>query len=66
MSYAGAKFLYTFKIKLVLFQTRITEMQEGKVVVWGGLTEKRWEAKGKGQRERNTHLNAVPEKCKKR
>ena len=36
------------------------EMQKGKMVVWGGLTnsyEKR-EGKGKGEKERHTHLNA--------
>ena len=36
------------------------EMQKGKKVVWGGLkvAEKRREAKGKGEKERYTHLNA--------
>ena len=38
------------------------EMQKGKVVVWGGLTnsweKKRREAKGKGEKERYTYLNA--------
>ena len=36
------------------------EMQKGKMVVWGGLqiAEKRREAKGKGEKERYTHLNA--------
>ena len=36
------------------------EMQKGKMVVWGGLTiaEKRRESKGKGEKERYTHLNA--------
>ena len=34
------------------------EMQKGKMVVWRGLTEKRKEAKGKGEKERYTHLNA--------
>ena len=36
------------------------EMQKGKMVVWGGLTnswEKR-EAKGKGEKEKYTYLNA--------
>ena len=35
-------------------------MQEGKVVVWGGLqtAEERREVKGKGERERYTQLNA--------
>ena len=35
-------------------------MQKGKMVVWGGLT-KSWEkkkVKGKGEKERHTHLNA--------
>ena len=36
------------------------EMQKGKMVVEGGkqITEKRREAKGKGEKERYTHLNA--------
>ena len=36
------------------------EMQKGKIVVWGGLqiAEKRKEAKGKGEKEGYTHLNA--------
>ena len=36
------------------------EMQESKMVIWGGLeiAEKRREAKGKGEKERYTHLNA--------
>ena len=36
------------------------EMQEGKMAVWGGLkiAEKRREVKGKGEKERYTHLNA--------
>ena len=35
-------------------------MQKCKIVVWGGLTtaEKRREAKGKGERERHTQMNA--------
>ena len=35
-------------------------MQKGKSVVWGGLkiTEKRREAKSKGENKRYTHLNA--------
>ena len=36
------------------------QTQEGKLVVWGGLTktaEKR-AVKGKGERERKTHMNA--------
>ena len=35
------------------------EMQKGKMIVWGGLKNK-WEkreAKGKGEKERHTHLN---------
>ena len=28
------------------------------MVVWGGFTEKRREAKGRGEKERYTHLNA--------
>ena len=32
-------------------------MQEGKIVIWEGLTN-RWEAKGKEEKERYTHLNA--------
>ena len=36
------------------------EMQKGKLIVWGGLqiAEKRRDAKGKGEKERYTHLNA--------
>ena len=36
------------------------EIQKGKMVVWRGLkiAEKRREAKGKGEKERHTHLNA--------
>ena len=36
------------------------EMQEGKVIVWGGFTNSRGKkrAKGKGERERYTQLNA--------
>ena len=36
------------------------EMQQGKMVVWGGLqiSVKRIKAKGKGEMERYTHLNA--------
>ena len=35
-------------------------MQKGKMVVWGGLTNswEKKEAKGKGEKERYTHLNA--------
>ena len=42
-------------------QSQGKEMQEGKIVVWGGLTnswEKKREAKGKGEKERYSHLNA--------
>ena len=35
------------------------KMQKGKMVVWGGLTKLRREAKGKGEKERYIHLNAV-------
>ena len=43
-------------------------MRKGKMVVQGGLTntEKRREAKGKGEKERYTHLNAVPKNSKER
>ena len=36
------------------------EMQKGKMVIWGGFTNswERREAKGKGQKERHTHLDA--------
>ena len=35
------------------------EMQKGKMVFWGGLTKRKEEkAKGKGEKERYTHLNA--------
>ena len=36
------------------------EMQKGKMVVWGAfhIAEKEREAKGKGEKERYTHLNA--------
>ena len=39
--------------------TEEEERQKGKMVVWGGLTiaEKRREAKGKGGKARDTHLN---------
>ena len=35
-------------------------MQKGKLVVWGGLqiADKRRKAKGKGEKESYTHLNA--------
>ena len=45
------------------------ELQKGKVVVWGGLTnscEKKREAKGKGEKERYTHLNAEFQRVAKR
>ena len=44
------------------------EMQKGKMVVWGGLTiaEKRRESKGKGEKERYTHLNAESQKIASR
>ena len=40
------------------------EMQKGKMVVWGGLTiaVKRSDMKGKGEKERYTHLNS--DQCK--
>ena len=44
------------------------EMQKGKMVVWGGLTnssEKR-EVKGKGEKERYTHLNAELQRIERR
>ena len=44
------------------------EMQEGKLVVWGGLT-KSWEKKrneGKGERERYTQLNVVLQRIARR
>ena len=35
------------------------EMQKGKMVFWGGLQiAEKWEAKGKGDKERHIHLNA--------
>ena len=44
------------------------EMQKGKMVVWGGLTiaEKRRESKGKGEKERYTHLNAESQRIAQR
>ena len=44
------------------------EMQKGKMVVWGGLTiaEKRRESKGKGEKERYTHLNAESQRIARR
>ena len=43
-------------------------MQKGKMVVWGGLTNS-WEkkrSKGKGEKERYTHLNAEFQRIAKR
>ena len=34
------------------------EMQKGKMAVWGQIAEKRKDVKGKGEKERYTHLNA--------
>ena len=44
------------------------EMQRGKMVVWGSLkvAEKRREAKGKGEKERYTHLNAELHRIERR
>ena len=44
------------------------EIQEGKMVVWEDLqiAEKRREAKGKGEKERYSHLNAVPKNSKEK
>ena len=41
-------------------QPQEKEIQKGKMVVQGGLTnaEKRQDGKGKGEKERYTHLNA--------
>ena len=33
-------------------------MQKSKMAVWGGLTTEKREVKGKGEKERYTHLNA--------
>ena len=44
-------------------------MQEGKMVVWGGLTDnwgEKKEVKGKGERERCTQLNAEFQRIAKR
>ena len=43
-------------------------MQKGKTVVLGGLkiSEKRREAKGKGEKERYTHLNAECQRIARR
>ena len=42
------------------------EMKKGKMVVWGALqiAEKRRDAKGKEEKERYTHLNAVSKNSK--
>ena len=43
-------------------------MQKGKMIVWGGLTNS-WEkkrSKGKGEKERYTHLNAEFQRIAKR
>ena len=43
------------------------EMEKGKMVVWEGLiNEKRREAKGKGEKERYTYLNAEFQRIAKR
>ena len=44
------------------------EMQKGKIVVWGGLTNswEKKEVKGKGEKERYTHLNAEFQRIAKR
>ena len=43
------------------------EMQERKMLEQAlQIAEKRREAKGKGEKERYIHLNAVPKKCKER
>ena len=44
------------------------EMQKGKMVVWEALqiAEKRREAKGKGEKERYTHLNAEFQRIERR
>ena len=43
-------------------------MQEGKIVIWGGLTNswKRREVKGKVEKERYTQLNAEFQKIARR
>ena len=43
-------------------------MQKGKMVVWVGIkiAEKRWETKGKGEKERYTYLNAEFQKIARR
>ena len=41
-------------------------MRKGKMVVSGGLIEKRREAKGKGEKERYTYLNAEFQRVAKR
>ena len=44
------------------------EMQKGKIVFWGALqiAEKTREAKGKGEKERYTHLNAESQRTARR
>ena len=44
------------------------ERQKGKIAVWGGLTNswERKEAKGKGEKERYTHLNVEFQRIKRR
>ena len=44
------------------------EMQRGKMVVWGSLkiAEKRREARGKGEKEKYTHLNAELHRIERR
>ena len=44
------------------------EIQKGKMGIWGGLTKvvNRREAKGKGEKERCTHLNAEFQKVARR
>ena len=48
--------------------TQEKEMQRGKMVVWGRvkIAEKRREAKGKGEKERYTHLNAELHRIERR
>ena len=44
----------------IVCNSNLKEMQQGKKVVWGGLINswKKREAKGTGEKERYTHLNA--------
>ena len=42
------------------------EMQKGKMAAWGGLKELRKEVKGKGEKERYTHLNAELQRIARR